>query len=336
MKKSELHNLRKYVGNMETLYGIREAMLVDGPEKGVRAFDVRNGQGLEFTVLSDRGMDIPFLRYKGMNIGFGSKVEIKAPQFYAEDGNRGFLRQFNGGFLTTCGITYTGTSTQDDGEMLGMHGTYSNTPAKHVVAEEVCKEDEIVLCLRGQVREACLYGCNMLLRREIRVNTESNRMQLIDITENQSFEPVPLMLLYHINFGYPMLDEGVRLKVNSKKVFARSEFATSELDSYDCMIAPEVGRSDQCYHHEDFGEQGIVVVENEKQKVAATIRFNAKNMPYLCEWKCMRAGDYALGIEPSVSGVQNRKIAKERGILHYLAAGETYTTGFELEFKDLE
>lgn len=336
VKKSELHNLRKYAGNMETLYGIREAMLVDGPEKGVRVFDVRNGKGLEFTVLSDRGMDIPFLRYKGMNIGFGSKVEIKGPQFYAEDGNRGFLRQFDGGFLTTCGITYAGTCTQDDGEMLGMHGPYSNTPAKHVVAEEVYEGDEIILRLRGQVREACLYGSNMLVMREIRVNTECNRIQIIDTTENQGFEPEPLMLLYHINFGYPMLDEGARLNINSKKITAKSEFAISEMDSYDRMIAPQIGRSDQCYHHEGFGEQGIAVVENEKRKVSATIRFNTKQMPYLCEWKCMRAGDYALGIEPSVSGVQNRTLAKERGTLRYLEPGETYVSGFEIEFRDLD
>lgn len=335
MKKSELHNLRKYVGNLETLYGIHETMLIDGPERGVRAFDVRNGQGLEFIVLADRGIDIPFLRYKGLNIGFGSKVGIKGPQFYSEDENRGFLRQFNGGFLTTCGITYTGNCTEDDGEKLGMHGPYSNTPAKHVIAEEICEGDEIVLCLRGQVRETRLYGTNMLVNREIRVNTESNKIQVIDITENQGFEPAPLMLLYHINFGYPMLDEGVRLKSNAKHVFARSEFAISEIDSYDRMIAPEVGRSDQCYHHEDFGEQGIVVVENEKKKVAATIRFDAKRMPYLCEWKCMRAGDYALGIEPSISGVQNRKLAKECGTLRFLNPGETYLSGFEVDFTDL-
>ncbi len=335
MKQSELYNIRKYVGNLETLYGIRESMLIDGPERGIRAFDVRNGQGLELTVLSDRGMDIPFLRYKGMNIGFGSKVGIKGPQFYTEDENRGFLRQFNGGFLTTCGITYTGTCTEDDGEKLGMHGPYSNTPARHVLTEEVYEDDEIILRLKGEVRETCLYGSNMLVNREIRVNTECNRIQVIDTTENQGFEPAPLMLLYHINFGYPMLDDGVQLKINSKKVSARNKFAIAEIDSYDRMIAPEIGRIDQCYHHEDFDEQGIAVVENKQRKVTATIRFDAKQMPYLCEWKCMRAGDYALGIEPSVSGVQNRKTAKENGTLRMLMPGETYKTGFEIEFKDL-
>lgn len=335
MKKSELHNLRKYVGNLETLYGIRESMLMDGPERGVRAFDVRNGQGLEFTVLSDRGMDIPFLRYKGMNIGFGSKVGIKGPQFFAEDGVRGFHRQFNGGFLTTCGITYTGAPTEDNGEKLGLHGVHSNTPATHVITEEVYEGDEIILRLKGQIREACVFGCNMLVSREIRVNTETNRIQVIDVTENQGFESEPLMLLYHINFGYPMLDENLRLKINSKSVTANNPFAIAEIDSHDRMIAPEVGRGDQCYHHKDFGEQGMVVVANEKRKVAATIRFDAKQMPYMCEWKCMRAGDYALGIEPSVSGVLNRSLAKENGTLRYLEPGETYTTGFEVEFKDL-
>lgn len=54
----------------------------------------------------------------------------------------------------------------------------------------------------------------------------------------------------------------------------------------------------------------------------------------LCEWKCMRAGDYALGLEPTSSGVMNRSVARRNGILSYLNPGETREYNLEIEFTD--
>ena len=78
MKKSELFGLRKYVGDLSTVLGIKDHLFNDGPARGVRAFDVRNGKGMSLTVMADRGMDIPFLRYKGVNVGFASKTGVRA------------------------------------------------------------------------------------------------------------------------------------------------------------------------------------------------------------------------------------------------------------------
>ena len=48
----------KYIGDFSQLFGIKEYTLSGGKTKGVKAFDVRNGSGLEITVLSDRCLDI--------------------------------------------------------------------------------------------------------------------------------------------------------------------------------------------------------------------------------------------------------------------------------------
>ena len=69
MKKSQEFELRKHCGDLNVLCGIKDYVYNDGPANGIRAFDLKNGQGIEMTVLADRGLDIPYLSFKGVNIG---------------------------------------------------------------------------------------------------------------------------------------------------------------------------------------------------------------------------------------------------------------------------
>ena len=334
MKKSEMQALRQYVGDLDALCGIKDYTFNDGPARGMRAFDVRNGKGLEMTLVADRGLDIPVLRYKGVNVSFASKVGLRAPSLYTEDAGRGFLKQFYAGMLTTCGITYAGAACEDGGRQLGLHGNYDNTPAAKVAFETVYEGDEAILRLRGEVREACVFEENMLLTREVRVRTEKNAYQVIDRVENQGFEPTPMMLIYHVNFGYPLLDEGARVYLNATRVEPRTQFAREGIALYDRMEAPEAGREEQCYFHTGFPEQGFAMLHNEKLGMAAAMRFNGKALPLMCEWKCMRAGEYVLGLEPTTSGALSRVDARKNGLLVTLEPGQVYECGFEMELTD--
>ena len=58
----------KYIGHSLQLYGVTPFTYTDGRAKGVRAFDVRNGNRLEMKVLADRCLDIASLSYKGINL----------------------------------------------------------------------------------------------------------------------------------------------------------------------------------------------------------------------------------------------------------------------------
>ena len=64
------------------------------------------------------------------------------------------------------------------------------------------------------------------------------------------------------------------------------------------------------------------MLHNEKLGLAAMVRYDAMALPLLCEWKCMRAGEYALGLEPTTSSVVNRAESREKGLLTYLEPGE--------------
>ena len=333
MKKGELFELRKRVGNLNALVGVTDYVLNDGPGKGVRVLHVKNGKGLDLTVAADRGLDIPFLAFKGINMGFASKTGMRSPAFYQEEGVRGFLKQFNAGMLTTCGITYAGAPCEDAGRTLGLHGPYSNTPAGHVSALTEYEGEEAVIRLRGEVREACVFEENMVLSRTITVSTERDEVEVCDHVENQGFAETPVMLVYHVNFGYPMLDQGALVYSGAAQVTPRDEWAEKGPGSWDVMEEPEIGRAEQCYFHTDF-DQPMVLLHNEKLGVAAAVTFDKAAFPLICQWKCMMAGDYALGLEPTVAGVMGRRYAREQGVMPTLKPGERMDLRFKLTFTD--
>jgi len=57
----------RYVDSFSQIFGIKEYTLSGGRAKAVKAFDVRNGSGLEFTLLADKCLDISQLSFKVKN-----------------------------------------------------------------------------------------------------------------------------------------------------------------------------------------------------------------------------------------------------------------------------
>ena len=303
MKKSQEFELRKYVGNLNSLCGIASFTYNDGPARGVKAYRAKNGQGLTVTVAADRGLDIPYASYKGVSVGFSSVTGMRSPALYQEDGALGFLKQFYAGLLTTCGITYAGAACEDEGQKLGLHGPFNNTPAQGVCAEAFYDGDEKKLRFAGSVRESSVFGANMLLKREMVVETERSVINFHDVVENQGFSDQPVMMVYHINFGYPLLDDGAQIYANSKTVVPRDDIAAANFDKYNLIEAPGVGRPEECFFHTEPDGEAFAMLHNPKLGMAAIVRYDAKVLPLLCEWKCMHAGDYALGLEPTAAGV---------------------------------
>ena len=335
MKKSQEYEIRKKAGDLNALCGIRDYVFNDGPARGVRAFDLNNGSGILMTVLADRALDIPYLSFKGYNVGVTSKVGIRSPYLFSEEAGIGFLRQFNAGLLTTAGLTYAGAPGEDEGRVLGLHGVIGNTPADKVGAWADYEGDDKVLRVRGEVREADIFGPNLVLKRLLTLETEKNELHIHDVVENQGYTTQPLMLLYHSNFGYPLVDEGAHAYFSAKQVEARTPFAQEGLDRHCIMEDAGMGRDEQCYFLTDAEPgESFAMIHNEQLGIAAIVRYDERQLPLLCEWKCMRAGDYALGLEPTTCGVLNRSETREKGMLQTIEPGESRTFDVTIELTD--
>lgn len=336
MKQDDRRELLEYVGDLSAVIGFEPVAYRDGKAKGMRATKLKNGNGIEMTVLEDRCMDIPYLSFKGKNIGFVSKTGLVAPEFYAEDGVRGFLKSFNAGFLTTGGLTYAGNPCEKDGRKMGLHGPVGNIPAENIRREIFSEDGQAVLRLRGSMRQACVFDENMYLHREICVETEKNVIRIMDEIENRGFEKQVRMNVFHINFGYPMLREGCRLYFSADQMEPRDETAQKGIEAYNRIEAPVAGYGEQCFFHTASApqENAFAMLHNEEECLAAVVYYNTEECPLLCEWKCMRAGDYALGLEPTNSGVLGLVQAEKDGMVQYIGGGETFAYHLRIELLE--
>lgn len=333
MKQSEERALRAYVGDLNTLCGFEEFVYADGPTRGVKAFALNNGRNLRLTVLADRGLDIHTAQLDGKNVAYAGAVGVRSPHLFREDEARGFLQQFFGGLLTTCGITYAGAAGEDQGQNLGAHGLYSNQPAQRVSARMVYQDDEAIIELSGEVREGRLFGENVLLSRMLRLHTERNLVTVHDRVENQGFATAPVMLIYHINLGYPLLDKGALLYSGAAGVKPRDADAEAGFARWEQVEAPTPNRPEECFFHTRYTQEtAFAMLNNPAFGWAGIVRFDPGTLPILTQWKCLRAGEYALGLEPSTSGVFSRAVARKDGSLTHLEPGQSRDYHVSVEF----
>lgn len=326
----------KYVGDLTQIFGVKEYTLTGGKSQGVRAVDVKNGTGLEFTVLPDRCMDIAWLSYKGINFSYISKTGIVSPQYYNEAGFN-FLRSFYAGFLTTCGLRNVGTPCVENGESFGLHGRISNTPAENVYSGIEWCDDKPVVRIRGRMREARVFGENMILEREIVCRCGENKFTIEDRVENYGFVEEPLMILYHFNLGYPLLQESAVLFAPTWEVRPRDEEAQKGIENYTRFQKPTPGYNEQVFYHDlrcDDNGNTCVALINDKLELGVAIRFNKNELFNFTQWKMMGEGEYVLGLEPCNCYVCGREESKKKGTIEYLKPGEIRKFKIEVEILD--
>ena len=316
----------RYIGHEDQLSGVEEHRLVGGKGDGLRLLEVRNGLGLECTVSADRCADLSRVTFMGQNLGFFSPCGYVAPAYYDEEGDR-WLKSFTAGFLTTCGLTAVGRPCVDEGEVLPLHGTIANTPAEHVWWHR--EKDELVV--EAVIRDARIFSRKLSMHRVLRFSTTENKMTLTDTVENHGDTESPVMIVYHMNMGYPLLSEKAQLTIPSVRVTPRDDEAAKGLDTYLDIIPPTDGFAEQCFFH-DFEKQGSATLFNPELGIGVNITFDIGTLNHFCQWKMMGSHDYVLGLEPGNCTPEGRDVMRKKGKLQMLAPGEQTTFSFTVNF----
>ena len=86
-----------------------------------------------------------------------------------------------------------------------MHGRISHIPPQNVHVTTEWQGDDYVLVIEGEVRQSALFGENLLLTRRITTRLGATSFRAEDCVRNDGFRTTPHMLLYHCNFGYPVV-----------------------------------------------------------------------------------------------------------------------------------
>ena len=254
-------------------------------------------------------------------MNFLSKPGLQGRNHYDTNGQEA-LRSIMGGLFFTAGMENICAPYKNEAGEYPMHGRIRTTPAEQVSSEQEWTKNGLVLKVSGTMREAELFGENMVLHRTIETTVGTKSLKVTDEVENEAFREEPLMLLYHINLGYPFLTPATKLYIPTKKVTPRDEASAGHEKDYDHMDKPKKNEPEYVFIHDikkTKDKRTWVFAVNPDLKLGLKIEYSTKNLPYFMEWKSTAAGDYVIGLEPANSSVYGRPYHEERGTVHKLA-----------------
>ncbi len=327
-------------------WSVQKYTLRGGLQEGVDVVEIDNGN-LCFAVLPTRGMGIWKAQAGELRLGWDSPVKDPVhPAFIQplERGGLGWLKGFNE-WIVRCGLSSMGAPGPDvaidnNGNrsevFLPLHGAIANTPARKVSLEVT--DTEIIL--RGEVDETMLFGPALRLTTEIRTAFGSGELTINDTVTNIGNNPTEHQLLYHINYGAPLLEKGARFISAYKEVAPRDPRAVEGMDQFDTIGGPEAGYVEQVYFFDLAAKRGsretVAMLRNAAGNQASAIRYSLKDFPCFSLWKNTAAVEdgYVTGLEPATSFPNPRQFERGKGRVLTLKGGESRTTSLRVEALD--
>ena len=268
--------------NFMQIASLRRYTMTEGRAAGLDVIDCDNGK-IRFLVNVSKACDIMQMYHEGENLSFISKNGFDGREL-------AFGRRFEGGMLYTCGLDSLGARAGFE-----PHGNLHNIPAEIVRAEVTDKE----IVVEGIIRDTNLAVRNLVLRRKITSPIGEACLRVEDTLQNAAFAPTEYAILYHVNIGYPMLDEGARIVADVTSCTTRTEHAAKEVGKRAEMGAPVVGAEESCFYLTLAKPE--ISLENPKNGKRFTLTYSGDTLPAFVQWKNEAAGLYVIGFEPSTT-----------------------------------
>lgn len=182
-----------------------------------------------------------------------------------------------------------------------------------------------VLRVSGRMREAMVHGVNLTLDRTIETRLGAKTITIRDGVANAEFAPVPLLLMYHMNFGYPLLSPRCRVLTPSRSIKAYDAFSGRHAESWATMHEPVENQAELCYFHDVAARvDGVATVAlvNEDLGIGIAIDYRPEQLPCFTQWEMLKAGEYVLGLEPGNCNSVGRAALRRENMLPTIAGGE--------------
>lgn len=324
-------------------WSITMKSLRGGKQEGVDLILIDNGK-IQITLIPTRGLGIYEAKLGDLRLGWNSPVkEIVHPQFVnlLGRGGLGWLDGFNE-FLCRCGLENNGqpgpdrfiNNVGDEATMeLTLHGKIANLPAQEVEVI-VEKKKPYRLTLRGVVHERMVFGPKLELASELSTVPGSTSFTIQDTVTNRGGQPQEFQMLYHANYGRPILEEGARFLAPVKKVTPFNANAARDLKTWNHYLGPTPGYVEQVYLLEPIADKNgktTILLHNRAGDRGGSIRFSLKELPYLTLWKntSAEADGYVTGLEPGTNYPNRREVERKAGRVPKLDAGASHTMTVE-------
>jgi hypothetical protein len=320
-----------------TPWSVQKYTLRGGKQEGVDVIIVNNDK-LNFVVVPTRGMGVLRVEMGNVRLGWNSPVkEVVHPQFInlQSRGGLGWLEGFNE-WMVRCGLEWAGhpgkdkfvNNTGDEAEMdLTLHGKIANIPASEVEVA-VDREPPHRIRIRGRVDERMFYGPKLELWTEISTEPGSNAFRIEDTIKNHGAYDQEFQIIYHANFGPPLLEAGSRFVGAIKQITPFNAHAAKSTNQYAEYAGPTKGFIEQVYTLIPFGDEAnrtTVMLRNAAGDKAVSMSYSLNQLPYFTLWKNTTALEegYVTGLEPGTGSPANRSIERMAGRVPKLKPNET-------------
>lgn len=328
-------------------FSVTQHTLHGGKQEGVQLIIVDNGS-LKITLVPTRGLGVLKVECGDVRLGWDSPVkEVVHPNFVnlPTRGGLGWLDGFNE-WMVRCGLENCGgpgrdqfvTNTGAMAEMdLYLHGKIANLPASEVEVV-IDQKPPHTIRVRGKVHERMFYGPKLELITELATEPSSNRFTITDVVTNRGAAEQEFQLLYHVNFGSPLLEAGAQFAGPIERVTPFNDTALQGARSWSEYLGPTPGYVEQVFCLRPFADaQGCttLMLRNARSDRGASMRFQTDQLPCVSLWKSTAAVEegYVTGIEPGTGFPNTRRIERERGRVPQLAVGAS--RAFAIEYAVL-
>ncbi|MBS0854927.1 MULTISPECIES: aldose 1-epimerase family protein [unclassified Tatumella] len=323
-----------------TDFSIQQKVLHGGKQEGSKVLTITSSPGLTIALSPGRGMDLLYAKGDGIRLGWDSPVgEVVNPAYINLESRNGlgWLEGFNE-MMVRCGYEWTGHPVTQDGMLYTLHGKAGNTPASKV---EVIVDDKAPheIRIRGLLKEHTFKKARLDTQTELRYIPGSDHFTIHDVLTNNADYPHDYEIIYHSNFGQPILEKNARFIAPLKSVSPFNDYAKKGMADWDQYAAPTRDFDEMVFNlvpKADDNGKTLAALINSKGDKGVSIEFDTRQLPLLTMWKntdTLKQG-YVTGIEPGTNYAYPVTIEKQQGRVKQLAAGES--TDFTLTYSLLK
>jgi len=325
-------------------WNVRLTRMQGGPSDGVDLVCLDNGH-LKLNILPTRGMGIWKAECGDLPLKWDSPVTNPVHPSLVDQSRRGGIGWLDGfnELICRCGLGWHGAPgtdiRRDEGgnvvseQFLPLHGRIANLPA-HKVTVEI--ENDGWIRVIGVVDETSVFGERLRLTSVLSTQVGSCDFEIQDTVTNLGGGPAEVEMLYHCNFGTPLLGGGATFHTAASGVTPRDARAAEGIDDWETFSAPTPGYAEQVYFVtplRDDSRYALAALRSADGQKAVGIRFDTSTLPWFTLWKNTQSAEdgYCCGLEPSSSLPNNREFEREQGRVVTLEPGQSIDFRFEVQ-----
>ena len=299
---------RKLTSHPQQTIGCELFESIDGDMRAQRILRIRNGE-LELEINVDRAFDIGRVLYRGIPTQWVSPAGFRHAHSFTpgaiEPDGWGWLRSWQGGFLTTIGFDHVGGPSLNPNRHLhpavtgerrytGGFGSLSPTSIEIINVDW----DKGTIEVQAKVRQAAAFAEHLVLTRRITMNFGEASFHLSDSIRNEGFIEEPVQVLYHINLGWPSCTEllGAIKSAEGSDPTTMPEPTPLDIEKVWDWNSPA-------------GPQWAELTNaNAAGRGPLTLRldWDGNQLPHFMQWRNACEAMYVQGLEPATTGLAGR------------------------------